>query len=150
MKSKITLITAALALISVSAFAEVNYTKSTTDSISKPEPIKMVPPRLSDFHYGTEVELEFTVKADGTVSSVRPVGFYFQIERVEVASKMETALQQWKFNPATDSSGRAVDTRVRMPVVVSSEGISFPDYRVMPSANVAQSESEVSSDVTEG
>ncbi|MEX0321385.1 MAG: hypothetical protein AB3N63_04460 [Puniceicoccaceae bacterium] len=139
-------------IIAVSPFFALADNSSSTKSskISAPKVLEIVPPRVSDFHYGSEVVLEFTVEADGSVSNIRPIQHYWKIELIEVASKTETALSQWRFRPATDASGNAVPTRVRMPVVVSSEGISYEGSRVMDSAIVAQSEGEYASDEAEG
>lgn len=90
-------------------------TGKSQNSIEKPDLIESVTPTLPKALRQSERELqvlvEFTITLDGTVRDVQVV----HSESATLNSSVVSAIQQWKFHPKR-INGRAVATRVRMPI----------------------------------
>ncbi|MEX0321386.1 MAG: energy transducer TonB [Puniceicoccaceae bacterium] len=133
---------------SASLFAESKMINSNQSiDTSSLQVMELVAPRVTSYHYGSEVTMEFTVHADGSVSDIKRGKVNFDRARIEVATKMTRALENWRFSPALDTSGNAIPVRVQMPVVVTSRGISMGDYDVI---NVATLDAEAVPSIVEG
>lgn len=133
--------------------ASISFAESKTSNIkqyidtSSLQVMELVAPRVTSYHYGSEVTMEFTVHADGSVSDIKRGKVNFDRARIQLAIKMTRALEKWRFSPALDSSGNAIPVRVQMPVVVTSRGISMGDYDVI---NVATLDAEAVPSIVEG
>lgn len=87
-----------------------------TDSPNKmPRPVSMsrpqLPPAIVVQNFSGSVQVEFTVRPDGTVDRISVPGHINDV----IANAVTTAAASWKFEPG-QKNGKAVSTRVKMSV----------------------------------
>ena len=140
--TQITAISLAIVIASVaSAAAEKAETESNVENyqlekfnveVSNPIPSKIVAPRLSKSQIGHEVEMEFTVTAKGYTTDIKTVESFPQAQ--DLAAAMKRVIKRWKFEPARNQDGIAVDVKMTLPVKVVRTGENAGYYTKIATA----------------
>jgi TonB family protein len=117
----IALIASPLATFAASDKAYDLPTYTIEDIAALPQPSINPIPSVKSQLVGLNVQVKFTVNADGKPESVRlakPLSSYSDIDKMTFASRLENAVKNWRFEPAIDNNGNAITVNVIMPVQV--------------------------------
>jgi hypothetical protein len=89
--------------------------------ISLPVATKVVEPNIYRALLGTEVRMTFKIGKDGRPYAIRrPMDF--DQDKSSLGSIMSGVLVYWRFEPARDAAGKALNVKVALPVKVVSPG----------------------------
>ena len=83
----------------------------------EPTPAYVVEPRLAPDFVGQQLEMKFIVDKSGrpyNIEATNPM-----VDR-NLVTQIASALWYWRFDPARDASGNAIERKVILPVVIGS------------------------------
>lgn len=125
---KNSLFVTAILAASVAAFAakekKPSYdlpTYTVEDIATLPEPTYNPIPTISSRYVGLDLQVKFTVNAQGRAESVRlvkPLASYSDVHKMTFANQIQEQVKYWKFEPALDTQGNPIEVNVIMPVQV--------------------------------